>query len=386
MATAPWESVTPDLYALNREVDKTKVRTFLGKNAAFFGPLMCNLLFAWNDQIATAQVDGITLEWSPKFFAWLKPAPRETVMRHEMEHVARLHMLRRGSRDPELWGQACDHRINLDLRAEGYSFEDIEWALMDPRFGQQAEEEIYEILKAEAAAGTKKKQKDWLAGDIKSPPEGAKHQAVANVVRAIQQAKAAGKPGDIPGNVQLTVEAFLAPVLDPRILLQRFFTELGDLHYTWKRPNRRFQDIYMPALEPDMDRLAHLMYFLDISGSVSDGEIRRFNSEIKQVKDLFNPRRLTIVTFDTEIHDVIEVTEDDHFDRITVTGRGGTSLKPVRQYIIDQQPTAALIFTDLGCRPMKSLPKEIPILWIVTGNPGATVPFGQLIHLPAEKQ
>lgn len=371
-----------DTPLLERELDRIKVKTFLGKNAAFFGPLMCNMHFSWNESIQTARTDGIIMEWNPDWFLRMVIEARETVLRHELEHVARLHGLRRGNRDPEIWNDACDHRINLDLEVEGYSFEGIEFGLKDPRFMDMAEEEIYEILLAEAK--TTPRVPNPLSGDLK--PTQDKHQAINNVVRAIQQAKAAGKAGDIPGNLQLKVNDFLAPVLDPRVLLQRFFTDLGDMHYSWKRPNRRYQDIYMPSLEPDTDRLQHLAYYLDISGSVSDYEIKRFNSEIKYVKDLFNPRRLTIITFDEIIQDVIEITEDDQFDKITVTGRGGTSLKCVRQHIIDTAPSAALVFSDLDCSRMKPLPQPIPILWIITGKRYHTPHFGQMIHLPPEKQ
>lgn len=380
-------TVPLDMYVINREMDKVKVRTFLGKNAAFFGPLMCNLNFAWNEGIPTAATDSVDLEWNPHFFSALPEATRETVLRHELEHVARLHGLRMGSRDPKIWNKACDHRINIDLENEGYSFAGIEWACKDQRFGDKSEEEIYIILKAEHEQDPNKKgPPDPLAGDLKPIKEGAKHQAVANVVRAVQQAKATGKASDVPGHLEVTISDFLAPVLDPRVLLQRFFTELGDMIYTLRRPNRRFQDVYMPSTQPDMDRLGHLMYFLDISGSISDHEIKRFNSEVKHIKDSFNPERLTIVTFDTRICDVIEITENDHFDKITVTGRGGTSLRPVREMIIKHQPTAVMIFTDLRCEPMKRLPKEVPVIWVVSGNARASTKFGQIIHLPPEKQ
>jgi len=62
-------------------------------------------------------------------------------------------------------------------------------------------------------------------------------------------------------------------------------------------------------------------------------------------------------------------------------GRGGTCLIEVRQWIIDNEPTAAVIFTDMGVAPMRPLSVEVPILWVCTNNPGATVPFGKLIHI-----
>ena len=122
-----------------------------------------------------------------------------------------------------------------------------------------------------------------------------------------------------------------------------------------------------------------------MSGSISDHDVKRFNSEVKYVKEQFNPKKMTLVQFDHGLRDEKVIEEDDAFDKVVVIGRGGTCLVEVREHMIKHNPTAAIIFTDLGVAPMEPLPTPIPIIWAVTGNYGDVL-FGKLIRIPEEKQ
>ena len=71
--------------------------------------------------------------------------------------------------------------------------------------------------------------------------------------------------------------------------------------------------------------LAHLMYFEDVMGSISDEDVVRFNSEVKHVHSYFRPPLMSLVQFDTIIQQVIEIKDSDEFTQVKVVGRGGTS-------------------------------------------------------------
>ena len=137
----------------------------------------------------------------------------------------------------------------------------------------------------------------------------------------------------------------------------------------------------MPGIRRAEDGLNHLAYFVDASGSVSDYDILRFNSEIKYIKDQLKPNKLSLIVFDTKIREVIVFDEDDTFDKVVITGRGGTSLVCVREWIQANRPTAAVIFTDMECAPMDKPTPPIPVLWVVTGNRGHSPSYGQVIKL-----
>ena len=289
----------------------------------------------------------------------------------------------------------CDIRINNDLKAMGFSFVGLEGAWMDDKYPpEMSEEDIYDdLIKNNQQPPPEPNPFD---GDLGSEPEGKDARGPYNsgppdksagikqlqaVAQAIQQAKIQKQAGSIPGQLELIVEDFLSPVIPWEQVLFNWFTDLVLEDYSWQRPNRRHRDMYLPSLQSDEQRLTCLHYYFDISGSVTDEMIKRFNSEVKYIKDTFNPEKLVLIMFDTKLHEIYEIEENDQFDRIKVTGRGGTCLRCVRDHINDTEPTAAIIFTDLECQPMQPLKVPVPIIWTVADNPGAKVPFGQIIHI-----
>lgn len=369
---------------LNREMDRVKSSVFLGKSAAFFGSLLCSLEFKWSTEVKTAATDGVTLWWNPDFFNKTPRDTNKTILLHEIHHAARLHHIRLGTRDGKIWNYACDIRINNDLEKEGYSFKTVEDCWINPSFdknGIAAEEDIYDHL---IKNNTKPPNGSWGGddneGDLLPNKQEHRQTAINNVVRAVQQAKLSGNAGSIPGGIEEMLEEFLMPVIPWQTVLMQFFTDMLDEDYSWKRPCRRYQDIYLPSRFTDDGRLEHLMYFIDVSGSISKADVTRFNSEVKYIQETLKPQKLTLVQFDTKIQSVTVFLEDEPFDGIQIIGRGGTSLVCVRNYIQKHEPTAVIVFSDLYCKPMEPLDKDIPIIWTVI-NSDLIGPFGKTIHI-----
>lgn len=377
----PIETDSTDLYQLTRELDKAKSQVFLGKNAAFLGSLMCGLNFIWSRDIPTAATDAIRFWWNPDFFMRIPVPSRHFVLMHELWHVARLHILRLGDRSPEDWNFACDYLINNGLDDEKYTYEGIT-PLLDHQYDGMAEEDIYDLIQKSGQRPPPGMGAFGPGGpDLVPLTKEEKHMAVNNVVAAVHQAKIAGEAGNLPGDIELIINKFLAPVIPWEVTLMRFFTDMLDDSYTWARPNRRYTDIYLPSTFTDDGRLECLHYYLDVSGSVSDADVLRFNSEVRYVKETLNPAKLVLVLFDTRIQKEYVFLEEDRFDQVVIVGRGGTRLNCVRQHINDTKPTAAIIFSDLICPPMEPLEHNIPVIWVAVGNRRATVPFGELIHI-----
>lgn len=380
------QSVVPDGFdeaALNTELDRVKSRVFINKGTAgFLAPLMCSMDFHWMPSIKTACTNGLYVGWNPAFFMSLLPATRETVLVHELWHPALLHMLRRGSRDPAIWNQACDYRINNDLHAQGYSFVGIEWCCLDPSIdanGKLCEEDIYDLI----FQGKLRPPPNPFGGDdgdITEPSQDEIRQSVNAVIRAVHEAKAAGA-GNIPGIVKETLDKFLEPVVPWEKELMQFMTDLLDEDYTWRRPSRRSQEVYLPSKFTDDGRLEHLIYYLDVSGSCSNKDVLRFNSEVKYIKDVLNPQKLTLAQFTTEIVHESVFLESDPFEETIRYGCGGTSFVPVREHMLKHKPTAAIVFSDMDCSPMQPLDFDIPVIWVGIRAKSASVPFGKLIHI-----
>lgn len=387
-----------DYRALEHALDRVKSRVFIGKQSAFYAPLMGSLRFYWSEEVDTAATDGIRMWWNPKFFL---DGPQEFqskhfnsfVLNHELRHVAGLHMLRQGSRMGRPWNWACDIRINNDLRLVGEDWGT--WpAWCSPKFsatynkplpdfdqiagGRMSEEDIYtNLMSGQFELG----DGGWGNGDTEELSEQDKQKVINNVVRSVTNAKMEGKAGDVPGETETMLNHFLAPMIPWEVELMKWMTDLQNFDYSWARPNRRHSEIYLPSMYEDEGRLAHLVYFQDVSGSISNQEILRFNSELKYVWDEIRPKKMTVVQFDIRITHVQEFNEGDEFHEIKIIGRGGTCLQCVREFIIEKKPTAAIIFSDMQVAPMEPLPFEIPLLWVSTSSVTPEVPSGKIIHI-----
>lgn len=376
------------------ELSRVKIKLFGKDGAVFLASILGQTEFVWDDTEDTAWTDGLKIGFNPHFFLSLPLESRITVLAHELWHIAYEHMIRLNGRDPENWNIAADHVINLYLQEKGFSFVGLEFTLKNPRYRNMGTDQVYSLLPKPPPCGSGgngppapsgsggNQKKPSLSSDLRSPPADKQIEVIGKVVQAVQAAQMAGlDPGTIPGEITLAVEKFLNPKLPWQFLLRRFFVEQNREDYSWKRPNRR-HDEYLPSLWSE-DGLTTINYYLDVSGSISDGDILRFNSEVKHIKEEFNPGLLNLITFDTHIRDEYQFTEDEPFEKIVVTGRGGTDLDPVAKHIIKTQPNVAVIFTDMYVDPMPPV-GGIPVLWITVGNPNATVPFGEMVHIDKE--
>lgn len=381
-----------DYADLDRELDKVKTSTFLGKNACFIGSIMCTMPFTWTSDIKTACTNGISLWWNPYWFLQLPKETRKTVLMHELWHVGEMDMLRRGNRDPKLWNYACDVRINNRLQKQGYSFAGTTpWK--DPvtfrngdivNYGDKPPEEIYDDLKRRADEEWLDALKQWGLDDEGDLIELdgadsaiAEMDVLSKVVQASQIAQMAGEK--LSGEIEEVLKQFLTPKIPWEQHVYRWFDAHIDFDYSMSKRNRRYQHVYLPSLVCS-EGLENLFYFFDVSASVTEGMKVRFNSEVKYIWETFKPEKLTLILFDTKITKVIELVEGDSFDHLTILGGGGTSLVCVREYIEEHKPTAAIIFTDLDCTPMQKT-DVCPILWVVVNNPNKTVNCGDMIHI-----
>lgn len=407
-AGLPYDDVVPPSDTeLDQLLARTKGRLFFMKGAGYLGSLLCDHSFVWDDTVPTAWCNGTTIGWNRKFFYWLTPDERVTVLAHELWHTGFDHMHRFSdmgpSECPDLFNKAADFVINLMLETFGYVFGAKLMSLepcLDPQYAGMTTEQIYHLLPkppkqpnpnapgdpgkgAPDDQGNSSSTSPGLSGDLRVPAEGQDRQKqIGKLVKARQASQMSKEAGVIPGEIEQTIDKFLNPILPWEVLLNRFFTDLSNDDFSWRRPSRRYEDDYLPSLMGE-NGLEHLIYYLDISGSVSDADVLRFNSEVKHIHQNLKPKKLTLITFDTELQDEYEFTDEDGFESLTIHGRGGTCLEPVRKHIKKTRPTAAVIFSDLYVRPMSEDPK-VPILWVIVDNQNAKPAFGQAIHIDNE--
>lgn len=398
--TLTWE-------VLERLLSKTKGLLLTKHGAGYLGSLLCHHDYIWDEDCPTAYNTGATIAFNPWFFYALDKEGRITLLAHELWHSGYDHFTRRGDRCPDYWNIAGDYVINNDLQNNNYSFDRLlqlcPKACLDHQYDNMSTEEIYNLLNPtgqmmmpqpvpmpgqpcssgspSAGQGTPlDPAQGGMGADVRvGSGTPSKDVMIGNLVRAKQASIIAKEAGVIPGEIEQVIENFLNPVLPWETLLHRFFNEMDQSDYSWKRPNRRYESDYLPCMYSD-NGLDHLVYYLDVSGSITDSQALRFFSEVHHIHQDLTPKKLTMITFDTKIRDVYELTEDDPFDKFQIHGRGGTSLVEVQEDIKKRKPTAAIIFSDMYVKAMKEDP-GVPILWAVMDNKRAKVPFGQIIHI-----
>jgi predicted metal-dependent peptidase len=213
-----------------------------------------------------------------------------------------------------------------------------------------------------------------------SPPDKDVAGEVADIlVRAQLQSKMAGDAaGTIPGEIQLFLDNLLDPKLPWQTILRKYLQTFAKNDYTFRRPNRRYFPTHLlPSLYSQA--LLTIDVAVDISGSVTDDEFKRFVSETASILRMMKPEKIRIVQFDTRIQSVDTVKNLHQLMQINFTGRGGTLIEPVLEWADANKPQLLLVFTD-GCFRFHRQTSKTDVLWLIHDNPGFTAPFGKTLH------
>jgi predicted metal-dependent peptidase len=172
----------------------------------------------------------------------------------------------------------------------------------------------------------------------------------------------------------------LQPQLPWRNLLAHYVSNIARDDYSYARPSTRRGD---PAVYPSLHSAqVNVTVVLDVSGSVSEEELRQFVSEIDAIKAQMRAR-ITLHACDAQL------AKDgpwlfEPWDELTLpekfTGGGGTAFTPVFEWLQtqDSAPDLLIYFTDADGEFPEQEPL-FPVLWLVKGK--HKVPWGQRVQL-----
>lgn len=393
--------------AIERKLAQARTRLILDK--PFLGALVLRLPMVAADWCRTTATDARALYYNPAYAAELRPEEAQFVMAHEALHCALLHFSRRGHRRSKLWDIACDFAINPLLIHEGLKAPP--GSLVEDRFQGMTAEEIYPCLddswmenetldehlyegddgegqqqpQRPSSAGQSKKPEDDPTGkgSGRPPPLSATERDALSVqwrqrlAGAAQQAREAGK---LDGEMGRLVDHLLQPQLPWRMMLSRYVSAIARDDYSYTRPsNRRGEPAIYPALRSGQ---LNLVVALDVSGSITESEMREFLSEIDAIKAHLRAR-LVLHACDARLVTgspwTFEPWEAVEFPG-SIPGGGGTRFTPVFDWIAaqDMPPDLLLYFTDAQGEFPK-IPPNFPVIWLVKGR--TPVPFGQRVQL-----
>lgn len=387
MPTKTWEA--HNLRPLVEEIFRTDPR-FVGLSR-----FIANVRIFWSFEIPTACAGHGFIFFNPDWWDILPEETRKTVLVHEVYHLILKHLQRGEGLDPTTHNIACDHVINLGIESDGFTFDGWD-ALKDPIHKGKSSEQIYNEIWEDREknppppqSGPSKDQieqliKDQLIQDANNGQKSKtlqqqKEEAEANVDEAQKTM------GNTPGTANIKLDMTKKRVQIQRATYPQIFKDyltdpLSGGKRTFVRPSRRSHGSPTKLITPGRypkrghkNRLTHLAYALDVSGSITKQQAQQFHDSVRTIKELLNPEKLTVLLFDTRIVFEKTFTDKEKYGNINVQAGGGTDLRDVYQRMRVLQPEALVIFTDL-CVSIPPRP-EWETIWIVP-HIGCSVPVG----------
>jgi len=357
---------------LQRKVGKAKSLLIL--DHPFFGTACTKRPIIYTDTVPTAAMSATgQMYMNVDFCAPLSVRQLMFLLAHEAMHYMLAHGLRRGHRDPKAWNVAADKVINDTLVDAGVG-DFIDGGITLDGAREMAAESLYDENDdgdGEGPGGLGNDIGDPTDADGQPLDDATIHQLEAEAkIDAIQSAKAAKAVGKLPASIERIIEELVNVTTPWYDILERFMAGKIKDGYSWNRPNRRFiaRNIYIPGTDY-VPKMGPVVIGVDTSGSIGPDEIAMFNGHINRIIDTCNPEVVHVVYCDYDVAGVDEYTPEDFPVTIQCKGGGGTSFKPVFDWIDNNaiDPECVVYLTD-GYGDQSEFTTNHETVWLTTGT------------------
>jgi predicted metal-dependent peptidase len=167
--------------------------------------------------------------------------------------------------------------------------------------------------------------------------------------------------GSISSGMKRTIKEVITPKVNWRSILRSFVkaSQRADRTSTIKRLNRRYAYIH-PGRKAK--RQAKIAVSIDQSGSVSDGMLVAFYSELEKLATIAD---FTIVPFDTEVaEEHIHVWKKGERHEKTRYKHGGTCFNAPTKWVNENKFDGHIVLTDMEAP--KPIPSNCQRMWMTT--------------------
>ena len=371
----------------------TRAKISLQRNFPFWAYLSLFLKFKESDDLPDYAGMGVdekgNLYYKKEFVEGLSENELVGVIAHEINHLVFLHLLRRNSKNPEIWNVACDICVNSLLIKNNFK---LPKDCLNPDYNNEIEifgkkiikcdEKIAEQIYSEIEKEAKKQQKNMngkcscgkcecdkdkngkrkgdgrckcgkcecggvgelvkgrfdkhFEGKNLSPKE--KKELEDNWNGKIQEALTISK---MKGNIPIGLERLIGELHQEKInwktLLQRYITNQIPYNHTYQTYHKKSisTGVYMPNT---LKEKISIVIAIDVSGSIGQKELTDFLSEIIGMARAFQDRiEMTLITHETDVNKTFQVRNGsiDEIKRLEIKGGGGTAHDKVFKHIQD---------------------------------------------------
>jgi len=392
---------------LKQKVSEAKAKLLV--DYPYFGTLASRLELKPNDNIQAYISDGVRFEYNDAYLLDLSQDELSFALANGAMHAALAYENRQNGRMSWLWQLATDHAINTMLVSNG--LEAPMEVMVESRFEGMYAEEIYAILKDEIQneefdddesnetgfnEENKKSQEQLRDAEGDHDPdkkreqmqvenEYRKQEVIAQEEMFEQFANDALEKMNEQGDLPLDIERFFEIVDTSKVDWRQELYQAIDRHYydnyRMMPPSKKllYSGIYLPSLYSDTLRLS---IAIDSSGSVDEGLLSVFMSEVEAILIHFPSYIIDLIVCDAKIQNYKQIVSGEALE-VEIKGGGGTDFRPVFEMIDNalDQPTLLLYFSDTkGSFPL--LEPSYEVLWIATEM--LEVPFGRVLTIDEE--
>ena len=385
-----------------------------------------DLVMVADSRLATACTDGAAIFFNADFFMSLNEERRVYLLAHEIWHCVFQHFRRRGNRDPRKFNYAADLEVDFMLEEQGFEVFDL--LEHESSWRGKSAEQIYELLaddvtrppdadqhlfedtaipdipdpgedntgQSQGAAESDDGEDDSGSSDVGSDRGGRKksdsgytgqrpaslvvdpdyvpavssntgkrwRQLVISVAQQIERTK-----GSLPAYLKQLISDQYQPQLSWREILQQFVSYCFGGARQWLPPNRRHisSGLYLPSRKDDY---LSVTIAIDTSGSTMH-DLPEFLAELKGIVSSFGRYDITMIECDASVQNVRFFSEWEPFEyeEVEFKGFGGTSFKPVFDYIDEhvEEPRLLIYLTD-GYGDAPGHAPQYPVLWVLTSD------------------
>lgn len=378
-------------------------------------------------------VDGgyVDCFYNPEFCEDLSIKQLMGVVKHEIEHIVRLHCTRTGSREHDLFNIAADMCINGKRSRPAIDDLPGNWVAMPEDWKESdTTEDVYArlekhkvVIKCPSCGGKKGKKggkgqpggQNQKGGQNQGGQQGGHnhdHNCPGEKVLGNSKGKqmnvdgeltddhdvwagsnvsedearqvvrdmcnqASIKAGNTPGHLVQEIAKLADPVIHWKYLLRQFIgRQVGGRRRTWSRVQRR--NPVFGTKGKSNHASVPLTVGVDTSGSIDTKRIEQFFTELEAMSMRF---KITLVQFDHGYQDHQKYHRGD-WRRLKVKGRGGTSFIEFFKAIEEKKLVGRvnIVLTD-GEAPWPE-PRSYPVMWVIMphGRP-ITPPWGEVINI-----
>ena len=374
-----------------------KARAFTIFDHPFFCSVMMKKKFVEDFSCPTMAVtpDG-NIYFNPVFVATLQPDNQVFNIAHEVLHYLGGHEARYknycaaraipalNKKNRFSWNKAADYWINDTLVQANVGVQ-TPGTLCRPGSAARIVEDIMDEVMQEADDGGEGGSE---GADNPGPMEGDMHEGDGELsdseieatrkLDAAEAAQLAKMKGKLPG----VLAQFATDAIDSKTpwydVLERHMVERIKVDTNWAKPNRRYApDFYMPTADSE-GAMGELVVQVDISGSVSQQEIRYYNGHLKRIVEQCRPKMVHVIYTDITVQKHEEFEDPDDM-RINFYSGGGTDMRAGFKYLKEKgiNPEVVVTLTD-GYTPFPDK-EDVPTIWCISSK-GISSPTGTTIH------